>query len=86
MSSLLKWFVKFMPDMLEAGARSFLNDIRQRASRGEVDPEWLLSFATTLRAVADELETIAGSDSLMAKIRRKAKRVEIKEGEEGSLS
>jgi len=28
MSSLLKWFVKFMPNMFEAGMRSFLSDIR----------------------------------------------------------
>jgi len=83
MSSLLKWFAKFMPDMFEAGMRSFLNDIRQRASRGEIDPAWLLSFATTLRAVADELEAIAGGDTFMAKVRRKAKRVEIEEEDEG---
>jgi len=82
MSSLLKWFAKFMPDMFEAGMRSFLGDIRHRASKGEIDPAWLLSFATTLRAVADELEAIAGGDTLMARVRRKAKRVEIKEDQE----
>jgi len=80
MSELFKKFARaFMPNIIEAGMRTFLDDIRRKASSGEIDPEWLLAIANMLRGIADELEELAGGGDLMAKVRRKAKRVDIKE-------
>jgi len=80
MSDVFKKLAKaFMPNIVEAGIQTFFDDVRRRASRGEVDPEWLLTVANMLRGIADELETLAGGNDLMVKIRRRAKQVDIKE-------
>jgi len=79
MSDVFKKLAKaFMPNIVEAGIQTFFDDVRRKASRGEVDPEWLLMLAKMLRGFADELETMAGRDDLMSKIRR-AKGINIKE-------
>jgi len=80
MSDLFERLAKaFGPNIIEAGLRSLFNGIRARAKSEGVDPEWLLAVADMLRRFADELEDLAGGGDLMAKVRRKAKKVDIKE-------
>jgi len=67
---------KFLPELLKIS----MNRLEERYAEGVVDRDFLLEMADLLEISAQKLRSLAGV-SLMDEVRRKAKRVEIKDAE-----
>ncbi|MFQ6076070.1 MAG: hypothetical protein ACE5Z5_08050 [Candidatus Bathyarchaeia archaeon] len=64
----------FLPQLFKSGVES----VKQRFQGGELDEEFLLMIADLLEEGARELRSLAGQ-TLMDEIKRKARRVEVKD-------
>jgi len=73
-----------LPYLIDVGKDAFLSETKRRYERGEVSEEYLLNLANVFEAVAEELRGIAGGSSLMDQVRKRAKKVEIRESEPDS--
>jgi len=80
--NLKKWIMEqFFDFATGAGRDYFVKHMRERWDKGELSSEYILEFADLLEGIADELRNMVGKPDLMAKVRKKAKKVEIKEEE-----
>jgi len=67
--------------LVGAGRGALIRHMREKWDKGELTSEDILEFADLVEGIADELRNMVGKPDLMAKIRKKAQKVEIREEE-----
>jgi len=78
--SLKKLLVSQMLGFLVgAGRDALIRHMREKWNKGELTSEDILEFADLVEGIADELRNMVGKPDLRDKVRRSAKKVEIKE-------